>query len=55
MSMQPKRRQQIKSSAKVGKTHRPNVVSFSHRKLVRGFEQLPVVAVDSAQLLERDR
>ena len=55
MVMQPKRRQKIKSSAKAGKTQRQNVVSFSHRKLVHGFKQLPGISVDSARLLEQDR
>ncbi len=53
--MQPKRRQKIKSPAKAGKTQWQNVVSFSHRKLVYGFKQLPGISVDSARLLEQDR
>lgn len=31
------------------------VVEFSRRKLVRGFERLPQLLVDSAHLLEEDR
>ncbi len=30
-------------------------IDFSQRKLVRGFERLPELAVDSARLLEEDR
>ena len=30
-------------------------VDFSNRKLVRGFDRLPRIAVDSARLLEEDR
>ena len=31
------------------------VVDFSRRKLVRGFDRLPLMSVDSAHLLEEDR
>jgi prevent-host-death family protein len=30
-------------------------VDFSNRKLVRGFDRLPELSVDSARLLEEDR
>lgn len=31
------------------------VVDFSRRKVVRGFDRLPLMSVDSAHLLEEDR
>lgn len=55
MFMQPKRRQQIKASAKAGKTLRRQMVTVRNRQLVRGFDRLPVIAIDSARLLEQDR
>lgn len=33
----------------------PAVVEFSNRKLVRGFDRLPQMSVDSAHLLEGDQ
>lgn len=33
----------------------PEGMEFSRRKLVRGFDRLPLMSVDSARLLEEDR
>jgi hypothetical protein len=53
--MPRKHRKLTKSSSQSKKLLNRQGLGFRHRKLVPGFERLPVIEVDSARLLEAGR